>query len=163
MSTRSGQALNVQRRLPLAGVHASRRGAQSTPRHRFGRPCMAGLIMLLLLATAQADEDEIMGFIVDNSISNIGHEFYRYFTERLRDTSQLDFNLVFRERPSARWGSLVWVEYEGRVLYRSFLAPNTALLQPAAYQAADQVLEEISRLKLENLLYDTFDMERDEL
>lgn len=141
---RSGQALN-------------------TPRQRFGRQCMAGLIMLLLLATAQADEDEIMGFIVDNSISNIGHEFYRYFTERLRDTSKLDFNLVVRERPSARWGSLVWVEYEGRVLYRSFLAPNTALLQPAAYQAADQVLEEISRLKLENLLYDTFDMERDEL
>ncbi|WP_235978955.1 curli production assembly/transport protein CsgE [Zestomonas carbonaria] len=119
--------------------------------------------MLLVVATATADDDEIMGFIVDNSISHIGHEFYRYFTERLRDTSRLDFNLVVRERPSARWGSLVWVEYEGRVLYRRFLPPNMAQLQGLAYEAADLVLEEVARQKLERLLQDTYDLERDEL
>lgn len=158
-------AVRVPQALPgqTGRVRASRRGGPKGAGRWPGSRFLVGLAMLFLLATAQADEDDIMGFIVDNSISNIGHEFYRYFSERLRDTSKLDFNLVVRERPSARWGSLVWVEYEGRVLYRSFLAPNTAQLQPVAYQAADQILEEISRQKLENLLYDTFDMERDEL
>ncbi|WP_442021526.1 curli production assembly/transport protein CsgE [Oceanisphaera sp. W20_SRM_FM3] len=122
-----------------------------------------GVMLLLLSSAVSANEDEMMGFVVDNSISRVGHEFYRYFTERLRDTSQMDFNLVVRERPSARWGSLVWVEYEGRTLYRNFLAPNTAELQAVAHLAADQVREEVARQKLENLFQDTFDLERDEL
>ncbi|CAD5108990.1 Curli production assembly/transport component CsgE [Pseudomonas carbonaria] len=137
--------------------------AAERPPRRLGTRLAAGLAMLLVVATATADDDEIMGFIVDNSISHIGHEFYRYFTERLRDTSRLDFNLVVRERPSARWGSLVWVEYEGRVLYRRFLPPNMAQLQGLAYEAADLVLEEVARQKLERLLQDTYDLERDEL
>lgn len=122
-----------------------------------------GLGWLCFTLALRAGEDEIRGFIVDNSISHIGHEFYRYFSERLRDTSRLDFNLVLRERPSARWGSLVWVEYEGRTLYRRFLAPNVAELQPLAYQAADQVQEAVTRHKLESLLQDTYDLDRDEL
>ncbi len=129
------------------------------------RACLAfGLACWLLAAPLlAADEDDIQGFIVDNSISHIGHEFYRYFTERLRDTSRLDFNLVVRERPSARWGSLVWVEYEGRTLYRRFLAPNVAELQPVAYQAADLVKEAVTRQKLESLLQDTYDLDKDEI
>ena len=122
-----------------------------------------GLILLLLVHPVPAAEDDIQGFIVDSTISRIGHEFYRHFSDRLTDTSRLDFNLVVFERPSARRGSLVWVEYERRTLYRSFLQPNTAQLQAVAYQAADLVLELIARQKLENLLQDTFDMERDEL
>lgn len=126
-------------------------------------PLLAALALCCLLGAARFDEDEIMGFIVDYTISHIGREFYRAFSERLRDTSKLDFNLVVRERPDARWGSLIWVEYERRVLYRQFLRPNTAELQPVAYTAADLVLEAIAQQKLQRLLQDTQDMERDEI
>ena len=126
-------------------------------------PLAAVLALLCLLGTARADEDELMGFIVDYTISHIGHDFYRAFSERLRDTSKLDFNLVVRERPDARWGSLVWVEYEQRLLYRQFLPPNTSELKPTAYAAADLVLEAIAQQKLQRLLQDTHDLERDEL
>lgn len=121
------------------------------------------IMLLTLLPWAEAAEDELMGFIVDDSISHIGHGFYRYFSERLRDTSALDFNLVIRERPSARWGSLVWVEYERQVLYRQFLSPNTAELKDVAYRAADQVRDAITLYRLELQLQDNIDMERDEL
>lgn len=120
-------------------------------------------LLLACLPVSQASEEEFMGFIVDHSISHIGHDFYRYFSERLRDTSELDFNLVVRERPSARWGSLVWVEYEREVLYRQFLSPNTSQLKDTAYQAADQVREAIILYRLQLELQDTIDMERDEL
>lgn len=127
------------------------------------------LSMGLLLAAgvpgvAHADaEDEMKGFIVDNTISHIGHDFYYSFAERLRATSRLDFNLVVRERPDARWGSLVTVEYEQRVIYRRFLPPNTTELKDAAYEAADLVKEQIIQRKLQMLLQDTTDLERDEL
>jgi curli production assembly/transport component CsgE len=120
-------------------------------------------VLLLAGLPALASEEEIQGFLVDNTISRIGHEFYRHFSQRLLDTSKLDFNLVVRERPSARWGSLVWVEYERRTLFRSFLQPNTAQLQEVAYLAADQVREAITRQKLESLFHDSFDMEKDEI
>ena len=122
------------------------------------------LILLVLLATpVRAQEDIIQGLVVDNTITRFGHDFYRHFTSRLTDTTSMDFNLVVLERPSARWGSLVWVEYERRVLYRQFLQPNNNQLMDAATAAADMVVENIARRRLEDLLQDNFDMERDEL
>ncbi|MGX1126908.1 curli production assembly/transport protein CsgE [Pseudomonas defluvii] len=125
------------------------------------------LLAVVLLALAgpalAAEEDEMTGFIVDNTISHIGRDFYYSFAERLRATSRLDFNLVVRERPSARWGSLVTVEYQQRVIYRRFLPPNTVELKDAAYEAADLVRAEVVQRKLQNLLQDTTDLERDEL
>ena len=130
-----------------------------------------GLALLALLSTTQAQaatgqaqtEAELSGLIIDTTISRFGHDFHRYLSARLQDASDLDADLVVRERPSARWGSLVWVEYGQRTVYRRFLQPNAAEIEPIAAQAAQLIVEEISRSKLENLLQDTFDMDRDEL
>ena len=123
-----------------------------------------GLALLLAASMAPAqEEDEMMGFLVDDSISHLGHEFYRYFSDRMRDISRLDFNLVIRERPDARWGSLVMVEYQQRVVYRRFLSPNTAELKDIASAAADHVKDQILRRRLEEQLQDNTDMEKDEL
>lgn len=122
-------------------------------------------LMLSCVATmaSAGEEDEMLGFIVDDTISHIGHDFYYSFSERLRATSPMDFNLVVRERPSARWGSLVTVEYQQRLVYRRFLPPNTVDLKDDAYDAADWVRGQIVQRKLETLLQDTTDLERDEL
>nr|WP_321540947.1 CsgE family curli-type amyloid fiber assembly protein [Halopseudomonas pelagia] len=112
---------------------------------------------------AAADDAILAGFVVNDTISNIGHEFYRYFSERLRDGDELDVNLVVHERPSARWGSLIWVELDGVILYQRFLPPNTSLLQPVAYSAADWIREAIAQQSLERMFQDNFDIEGDEL
>lgn len=126
-------------------------------------PWICALTLALLASLSQADDDEMMGFIVDNCISHIGHDFYNAFSDRLRSTSRLDFNLVVRERPSARWGSLIWVEYEQRVIYRRFLAPNTSQLEAIASEAADLVRAEIVQRKLQIQLQDNTDLGKDEL
>nr|WP_258190207.1 curli production assembly/transport protein CsgE [Stutzerimonas azotifigens] len=124
-----------------------------------------GLVLLALAAgpVGAQEEAEVYGLVVDNTITRFGHDFHRYLSARLQDTSSMDFDLVVRERPSARWGSLVWVEHNRNILYRRFLQPNVAQIEEIATQAADLVLEEINRAKLQSLLQDTFDMERDEL
>jgi curli production assembly/transport component CsgE len=127
------------------------------------RHWLAALVLMLMANVASAQDDEMLGFIIDDTISHIGHDFYYSFSERLRATSPMDFNLVVRERPSARWGSLVTVEFQQRLVYRRFLPPNTVELKDEAYEAADQVRMEIVRRKLEALLQDTTDLERDEL
>lgn len=101
--------------------------------------------------------------IIDNTISRFGHDFHRYLSFQLQDAEELENDLVVRERPSARWGSLVWVEYGPRTVYRRFLQPNMTEIEAIAEDAARVILEDISRSKLQNLLQDTFDMDRDEL
>jgi curli production assembly/transport component CsgE len=129
------------------------------------------LLLLSLLGPLQAraalgqaeGEAELSGLIIDNTITRFGHDFHRYLSFQLQDASALEGDLVVRERPSARWGSLVWVEYGQRTVYRRFLQPNVAEIEDIATQAAQLILEEVNRSKLQNLLQDTFDMDRDEL
>jgi len=109
------------------------------------------------------DDDDMLGFIVDDCISLVGHNFYSAFSDRLRATSRLDFNLVVRERPSARWGSLVWVEYEERVVYRRFIAPNASETRDLANEAADLVRAAVVQRKLQVQLQDNTDLDKDEL
>ncbi|WP_415845410.1 curli production assembly/transport protein CsgE [Stutzerimonas zhaodongensis] len=125
----------------------------------------AAVLMLVLLLSnqAQADEAELQGFITNATVSRSGQEFYRKFCERMNDTSSLDFNLAVKERPSARWGILVWVEQDNQPLYRRFLQPNVSDMELTAYEAADFVLQEINRRKVEALFKDTIDLAKDEL
>lgn len=121
------------------------------------------LLALLIPQSAQAAEPDLQGVVTNSTVSRSGQDFYRRFCERLNDTTSLDVNLAIKERPSARWGILVWVEFENRTLYRRFLQPNGADLQEIAYAAADLVLEEVNRSKVEALFQDTFDLAKDEL
>lgn len=123
------------------------------------------LLLLTLLGAlgAQADEAELQGLITNGTITRSGQEFYVKFCERLNDTSRMDFNLAVKERPSARWGVLIWVEHENQTLYRRFLQPNVADMEATAYTAADFVLEEINRRKIEALFDDNIDLAKDEL
>jgi curli production assembly/transport component CsgE len=126
--------------------------------------CAALLIGGLAAAVGHADEeDEMMGFIVDDCISLVGHTFYNAFTDRLRATSRLDFNLVVRERPDPRWGSLIWVEYDQRIVYRRFIAPNATETRELAVQAADDVRAAVVQRKLQVQLQDNIDLGKDEL
>ena len=121
------------------------------------------MLALLLNSQAYANEAELQGFITNATVSRSGQEFYRKFCERMNDTSALDFNLAVKERPSARWGILVWVEQDNQPLYRRFLQPNVSDMEQTAYEAADFVLQEINRRKVEALFKDTIDLAKDEL
>ena len=146
-------------------------------RWRLAHRCKAGSLTCLLLVAQVAGADTIAsakpaldfnggsdaaileGFVVNDTISNIGHQFYRYLSERLQDDEPLQVNLVVHERPSARWGSLIWVELDGEILYQRFLPPNTSQLQPLAYGAADWIREAVAMQSLENLFQDNFDID----
>ncbi|MFJ3487512.1 curli production assembly/transport protein CsgE [Pseudomonas sp. NPDC090202] len=133
---------------------------------RFKAPCVGAVLLIAAssASVAQAgDEDEMMGFITDYCISLVCHNFYNAFTDRLRATSRMDFNLVVRERPDPRWGSLIWVEYDQRIVYRRFMAPNATQTREMAEDAADQARAAVIQRKLQVQLQDNTDLGKDEL
>lgn len=107
---------------------------------------------------------EASGFIVDRTATNFGAQFVRFFSEAWREiegTDAVDVTIV--ERPSARYGSLVWVEHNGRPVVRAFLyAGRGATIRPAAASAALYVARQVSDEALARLLLHDPDLARDE-
>lgn len=119
----------------------------------------AASIALLALATdaVAADDDAIdsgilnerarpgieqaTGFIVDRTITQFGAEFVRFFSEAWRDQGAAEgVDVTVVERPSARWGSVVYIEYNNQPVARVFLyAGRSAAIKPLAVEAARYV------------------------
>lgn len=72
-------------------------------------------------------------------------------------------NITIHERPTARWGSLIWITHNRKVLFRTALSPVRSQGEAAAQQAWVQVNEILQQQKVAILFMDTFDLEHDEL
>lgn len=109
-------------------------------------------------------EDEISGFNIDQTITRTGHDFARYMSEyRNYHYPDAAYNLTVRERPSARWGNLIWITYNYKTVYRRFIRPGTNNIQELAEQAAVQIHEQVLQQKLREALEDNFDLGKDEI
>lgn len=94
---------------------------------------------------APAASDPYVGVVTDGTISFIGQEFYREFVASWREQPQADqFSIDVQERPSARWGSLIWIEHGHRLLFRAFLSPgNRDRIRLVAQQATQMVYQQV--------------------
>lgn len=103
--------------------------------------------------------------VADGTISFIGQEFYREFVTSWRDQPQADqFSISIQERPSARWGSLIWIEHANRQLFRAFLSPGKRdAVRLAAQQATEIVYQAVIAYELERNLYADPDIAPDEM
>lgn len=108
--------------------------------------------------------DRIDGLITDQTITLLGHEFYRAFVGTWRDQSDgTRYNLAIYERPSARSASLVWVEYRFRRVYQGFLRMGKrSALEEMGVSAAQMVSIRIAEIEAE-ALFNTQDLASDEL
>lgn len=94
-------------------------------------------------------ELEFNGLITDRTITINGHEFARYFNLAYENPLNLNkYNLTIREKPSARWGSRIWIETEGRVIFQAFVHPGRAKLKLMAEDAARIVSNNLLRMSL---------------
>lgn len=108
-------------------------------------------------------EDEISGFNVDQTITRTGHDFARYMSEyRNLNYPDSDYNLTIRERPSARWGNLIWITYNNDTVFRRFISPSTNNIQALAEEAAAMIHEMVLQEKIRRAFTDHFDIGKDE-
>lgn len=104
------------------------------------------------------------GFIVDRTITNFGAEFFRYFSQAWRELGGAEgADLTLTERPSARWGSIVYVEHNHRQEARAILyAGRSAIIKPLAEQTATYMVNRISDQSLARLLLSDHDLGKPE-
>jgi len=105
------------------------------------------------------------GFIVDRTMTNVGAEFFRQFSEAWRGLPGTEsVNVTIVERPSARYGSQIYIEQDGRPVARVFLyAGRGATIRPLAAEAARYVAGRVSNAALAGMIFADPDLAGDEL
>jgi len=104
--------------------------------------------------------EQASGFIVDRTITQFGGEFMRVFSQTWRalpGTQEFDITII--ERPTARYGSLVWVEHNNRPIARAFLyAGRSTAIRPIAVAAAEYVASKLADDALASMLFEDPDL-----
>lgn len=92
---------------------------------------------------------EINGLIIDESRTMTGREFYREFFERWGDPKvDYSYNIVIREMPDARWGSILSVEVNGTTAWRKIVRPRAGNSRDEARESIPQVRRVLEDLKV---------------
>lgn len=105
---------------------------------------------------------DVGGIVTGQTITLAGRTFYDSFAATWRDQDEDGrFVVDISERPSARWGSQVFVDYGHRRLFQAFLPPNLSRIAPIGASAAARVYQAILEDQLAQVFADP-DLARNE-
>lgn len=128
----------------------------------------AAILLALFVATsaspARASEATLLGGIVtDQTITPAGQDFYKIFTALWHDKPLNErFNIAMRERPSARLGNWIHIEYGNRTVFQALLPTARGNIRALGERAVDIVYENISAAETARLLFRDDDLAGDE-
>ncbi|MDW5375925.1 CsgE family curli-type amyloid fiber assembly protein [Halomonas sp. HP20-15] len=105
----------------------------------------------------------LSGLLIDRTVTMIGKTFFRQFSQIRLDSLLLsDISLTVHERPSARWGSLIWITEDNRILYQATLPPRLSDVDQYATAAVEQVEQLHLQRKIMQALDNNGDLAGDE-
>lgn len=114
-------------------------------------------------AAPASDTTEAWGIVTSQTVTVAGHEFANHFIAEWRDKPGSErYTLALRERPSARWGSLVWIESGQQRVLQLQLPPARAGLKSLAESAAESAYQTILDLERQRRLVSDADLAPDE-
>ncbi|SFU50248.1 CsgE family curli-type amyloid fiber assembly protein [Halomonas korlensis] len=110
------------------------------------------------------DEPGLSGVLVDRTITMIGKTFYRQFSQLSMESGILsNTNLSIHERPSARWGSLIWISEGSKIIFEATLSPRLSDVDQYAEAAIEQVEQRVIQSKVMDALQKNEDLADEEL
>lgn len=123
----------------------------------------ATVLCALRAAAADAEPPRAVGVVTVQTMTTAGHDFSQHFLSAWRDQDGSDeITLAIRERPSARFGSEVWIDYAQRTVLQLRLPPARAGLPELAANAVQHVWATVQRADAERKLFHDADLAPDE-
>ena len=121
---------------------------------------LAAAELLLAAGNLHAVEVEVPGLLTDHTVSSVGHDFYRAFSDKWE--SSYTGNITINERPSARWGSWITITVNQDLVYQTFLFPTKRDFDNNVNIAIAQTEAALDRRQIEQSLLSTGDLAKDE-
>ena len=108
-------------------------------------------------------QDEASGIVTSRAITVAGHEFSDSFIAAWRDKPDSErYAIAIHERPSARLGSQVRIDFAQRPVYQARLPPSRAALKSLGEQAAELAYQAVLAVDAQRVLVKDADVAGDE-
>lgn len=109
-------------------------------------------------------DDPLQGVITNRTVTVLGNDFYQYFSAYWNEIAQQSrYSLAVYERPTARWGSEVWIQFRQERVFHTFLSPARQAAKGVAEAAADIVEQNIMRTEIQRMTFKDQDLAPEEL
>lgn len=109
-------------------------------------------------------EPGMSGVLIDRTITMTGKTFFRQFSQlSLARPVIAEANLTIYERPSARWGSQIWITLDNQVVFEATMPPRLSDVDDYVDVAIEQVEERIIRQTILEVLDDNPDLADEEI
>lgn len=112
----------------------------------------------------KALEDPLGGIVVNRTMTVQGQDFYRFFSSWWREIDEEGrYTISIHERPSARWGSEVWVQFRRDRVFHMFLPPARSRTRDISKEAVEIAYENITRNELQRAVFQSEDLGPEEM
>lgn len=136
------------------------------------RQQLAAVVSALAISAAHAatedaavpSQEVYAGVVLDQTVTVVGHDFYQHFAALWRDRETSErYAISVHERPSARLGSQLWVEYAQRRVFQIVLQATRANVREISREAADIAFQNVMDIEVQRLLSHDKDLAPDEI
>ena len=105
-------------------------------------------------------KDEVLGgLVINRTITVLGWDFYKDFSEVWRALhADSTYTVTIYERPTAQWGSEIWIDYDRTRVFHTFLSPARSQAKEVSKQAVDSVYTSIVEINVQRALYSDIDL-----
>lgn len=116
------------------------------------------------LDSGNIDNEPLDGIVLNRTITVLGWDFYRNFVAIWRARfPNSKFTVSVFERPTAQFGSEIWIQYKERRMFHTFLSPARSATKPAAAAAVQMTYKNIVDSNVRNLLFSDVDLAPEEM
>jgi curli production assembly/transport component CsgE len=109
-------------------------------------------------------DDPLSGIVINRTVTVLGNDFYQYFATAWREKDGDNrFSIAVYERPSARFGSEIWVTFRQDRVFHTFLSPARQAARKVSQQAVEITYKNITDNEVQRMLYQGEDLGKEEL
>lgn len=102
--------------------------------------------------------------VANQTVTVAGQEFFRHFVFAWRERDMAErYAIVIRERPSARWGTRIWVEFAQKRVFEAALPRARSAIKTLSEHAAETAYQKVIDAEVERLLFRGADVGPDEI
>ena len=116
------------------------------------------------LDSGRISNDPLRGLIVNRTITVIGWDFYKSFSEiwqALYPDSTDTLSVV--ERPTAQFGSEIWITYQNQNVFHTFLSPARSRAQDESKKAVEIVHNNLLNIEIQQKYLQDADLGKEEM
>ncbi|MCI2808743.1 curli production assembly/transport protein CsgE [Eoetvoesiella caeni] len=116
------------------------------------------------LDSGRISNEPLRGLIINRTITVVGWNFYTSFSsiwQALYPASK--DTLAITERPTAKFGSEIWISYENQNVYHTFLSPARSRARDESKQAIEIVRKNVAEIDLRRKLFQDADLGPEEM